>query len=250
LARLGAALASRQNYPEAIANLSKAIELAPGSADYRLQRARAYFSAHQAAPGMADLDHALQLAPTNADALILRSEARLSGEDHSGIAADLKVASSALPAESDRRLTLAELYESIDALPAAIGELDTWIKSHREDNELGEALNLRCWARALMGQELDKALGDCDASLRRLPNAASVLDSRGLVRLRLGDYQNAMSDYDHSLALRPKNAWSLYGRGMAKLKLNRTAEGKADIAAAKGIDPHIADDARKHGLTP
>jgi tetratricopeptide (TPR) repeat protein/predicted aspartyl protease len=249
-ARLGAALTARRNYQEAIANFSKAIELAPASAEYRVLRAHAYFHAGQSVPAMADVEGAVQLAPSDADALILRAEARLSNGNKDGATTDLKAASATLPLESGRRLELANLYQSADAFPAAIAELDLWIKNHRDEGGAVEALNARCWARALMGQELDKALSDCDASLSRFPNNASGLDSRGLVRLRLGDYDKAVADYDRSLKLSPKNAWSLYGRGMAKLKLNRAAEGKADISAAEAINPHIADEARKHGLTP
>jgi tetratricopeptide (TPR) repeat protein/predicted aspartyl protease len=249
-ARVGEALSARQNYVEAISMFSKAIELAPGSAEYRVERAWTYIMTRQPVLAMPDVERALQLEPANVDGLVLRAQARLSNQNTEGAVADIKAAGAALPPGSERRLQLAGLYERASDLRATIHELDTWIGTHRDENALGEALNLRCWARALMGQELDKALSDCDASLRRLPKAANVLDSRGLVHLRLGDYDKAVADYDRALAIVPKNAWSLYGRGMAKLKLNRAAEGKVDISAAEAINPHIADEARKHGLTP
>ena len=42
--------------------------------------------------------------------------------------------------------------------------------------------NSRCWNRALAGQDLAKALDDCNESLRLKPNDANVLNSRGLVQ--------------------------------------------------------------------
>ena len=42
----------------------------------------------------------------------------------------------------------------------------------------------RCWARALTGRDLDKALADCDRALRLAPKTPEFLDSRGLVHLR------------------------------------------------------------------
>ena len=74
------------------------------------------------------------------------------------------------------------------------------------------------------------------------------MDSRGLVRLRLGDYDKAISDYDDSLKLSPKNAWSLYGRGMAKRKKGDTAGSQADLAAAKALRADIAEEFAKFGV--
>ena len=115
---------------------------------------------------------------------------------------------------------------------------------------MAEAKNGRCWARALWGNDLDKALADCNAALRLSHNYFQILDSRGLVRLRLGDYDKSIADYDEALSLQPKSAWSLYGRGLDKLRKGMTAEGQTDIAAATALRPMIADEARKHGIVP
>jgi tetratricopeptide (TPR) repeat protein len=111
------------------------------------------------------------------------------------------------------------------------------------------ALNSRCWARALGGQELDKALADCNTALKLKPNTADFLDSRGLVYLRQGNYDKAIADYDAALRLAPKTAWSLYGRGLAKSGKGMSAEGQADIAAATALQPKIAERAASFGIT-
>jgi tetratricopeptide (TPR) repeat protein len=111
------------------------------------------------------------------------------------------------------------------------------------------ALNSRCWARALGGQELDKALADCNTALKLHPNTADFLDSRGLVYLRQGNYDKAIADYDAALRLAPKTAWSLYGRGLAKSRKGMSAEGQADIAAATALQPKIAERAASFGIT-
>jgi tetratricopeptide (TPR) repeat protein len=77
-----------------------------------------------------------------------------------------------------------------------------------------------------------------------------MLDSRGLVHLRLGEFDKAIADYDASLAINPKIGWSLYGRGLAKQRKGLTAEGAADIAAATAINPRLPDEVKAHGLTP
>jgi tetratricopeptide (TPR) repeat protein len=116
-------------------------------------------------------------------------------------------------------------------------------------------LRRRCWVRAVQGQDLTKAIDDCNAAYRRSdksihPGVAAILDTRGLVRLRLGNYDKAIADYDESLKLAPNNAWSLYGRGIAKLRKKNTAEGEADIAQATALSSTVAKEFEGRGITP
>src|SRR5258708_20288873 len=97
-------------------------------------------------------------------------------------------------------------------------------------------------------------LEEWDSSLGRMgkknTGSAGVLLSRGVVRLRLGDYDKSIADFDAALALRPKSAWSLYGRGIAKSRRSYAVEGQADLTAAAAIWPSIADDFAKRRITP
>jgi tetratricopeptide (TPR) repeat protein len=88
----------------------------------------------------------------------------------------------------------------------------------------------------LAGQELDRALADCNAALKLRSGDPSFLDNRGLVQLRRGDNDRATADYDAVLKVQPRNAWALYGRGLARQRKGMKAEGDADIAAALAID--------------
>jgi tetratricopeptide (TPR) repeat protein len=132
----------------------------------------------------------------------------------------------------------------------AIAQYDLWIAAHRGEIKFASALNSRCWARALLGQELDKALNDCNAAVRTDPKTAQFLDSRGLVWLRRGDYKKSKADYDAALSLNPKLAWSLYGRGLDQLRLGNAGAGQADLAAATALRPKIAEEAGKFGIAP
>ena len=97
-----------------------------------------------------------------------------------------------------------------------------------------------------MGQ-LEQALADCNDALS-LENNSDALDSRGLVYLKLGDYDRAIADYDAAIKIDPDNADSLYGRGTAKLKKGDNSGGNADIAAAKAIKPGVAEDFTRYGV--
>jgi len=52
-----------------------------------------------------------------------------------------------------------------------------------------------------------------------------------------------------ALALRPELATALYGRGLARLHLGQS-EGQTDLAAASTIDPKIAANYARYGLSP
>ena len=83
-----------------------------------------------------------------------------------------------------------------------------------------------------------------------MPHNPAFLDSRGLVRVRMGDYVHAIRDYDQVLAINPKNAWSLYGRGVAELRLGQKEPGEADLAKAREAAPDLPARAKKLGITP
>jgi tetratricopeptide (TPR) repeat protein/predicted aspartyl protease len=248
--RRGAARAARRDFERAIADLTRAIELSPGEARYYYQRARMRWNAGQGAEAIADLDEAFRLKPDDFDVLMARARFHLSSGDAIAAGADLDAADRVAPQGTSARLQIAHAYVNADRLVSAVAQYDRWIADHARDGELPVALNGRCWARALLGVDLDKALADCDAALKLRGDDAEVLDSRALVRLRLGDFGRSLADYDAALSRNPGSAWSLYGRGLAKLRKGMTEEARADIAAAIAARPTIAEEAAKRGLAP
>jgi tetratricopeptide (TPR) repeat protein/predicted aspartyl protease len=251
-ARRGSASASRRDYARAIADLSRAVELDPAQADYFYERGSAYQSANRPDEALQDFTHAIALRPDHVPALMARAELRLERHDPAAnISPDLEAADRAAPKEAEVRLDLGDLYLRVRDYDAAAAEYNRWIDSHdHSDVQMPRARAARCWARALIGRELAPALEDCNAAVKASRGNASVLDSRGLVYLRLGKYDKAIDDYDAALALDPKTPWSLYGRGLAKRHLGQTAAGDADIAAATVLAPKIAEEAASHGIGP
>jgi len=181
---------------------------------------------------------------------VARAELRVIGRDNAQAKADLDAADQFAPKEADVRFFIGALYARAGMFALAVAQYDLWIAAHSQDVRMAEAMNGRCWARALWGQDLAKALSDCNTALKLTPNSARALDSRGLVRLRMGDFDKSIADYDAALRLQPKIAWSLYGRGLDKLRRGMTTEGQTDIAAATALQPLIAEEARKHGIGP
>jgi tetratricopeptide (TPR) repeat protein/predicted aspartyl protease len=252
--RRGNALSARRDFAHAIADLTRACELDPTNAEYFYQRGVAYGENRQLDLAAADIDRAIELDPDHVAAHVARAKLRLMRNDKAGAGMDLGAADRLAPKEADIRFFLARSYESMDLLAESAAQYDLWITVHADDAKAATALNGRCWVRALRGQDLAEGLSDCNAALSRAAKGtalyARILDSRGLVRLRLGDYDKSIVDYDASLKLIPTDAWSYYGRGIDKLRKKNIREGEADVAEATKLKPTIAEEFARHGLSP
>lgn len=249
LVRRGAARAARQEYELAVADFSRAIALQPKDGDAYLQRALARRRLHQDALALQDFDQAIALNPNDVRVLMERGSARLAdGKDLDGARADF---GAAVKLDSTLRRRVIEALEASAQFEPLIRLYDEWLAAlPAKSDERPALLNNRCWARGLAGRELDKALDDCNAALHLEPYSASDLDSRGLIHLRLGQYDAAIGDFNFALAIRPKSPSTMYLRGLAKLKAGRKDQGEADLKRATTDDPGLPDYFKRFGLAP
>jgi tetratricopeptide (TPR) repeat protein/predicted aspartyl protease len=248
--RRAATASARRDYAGAIEDLNQAVQLDPQNTNYLYHRAVAEWRDGKSDLAKNDLDKVLSLEPSNIPSLVTRSEL-YSGQKKSDLAkADLAAAERLTETQPDMRLMVSDAYGYEGDLRGAIRQFGPWIDSHPHDDKVFVILNTRCWYRGLLGEDLDKALDDCNASLKLEPGQPATLDSRGLVRLRLGDYAGAIKDYDAALKQEPSSAWTFYGRGLAELRKGLKAQSDADLKAAAALSPNIAADAARWGLTP
>jgi Flp pilus assembly protein TadD/transglutaminase-like putative cysteine protease len=156
----------------------------------------------RAGEALAALDRAIEAAPAAANLLSLRGQLRASTGDAAGARADF----------------------------AALRALDP-----------GDPvmLNNVCWAQAIEAFDLDQALADCDAALSA--GEAAFIDSRAMVLLQMGRYEEAKADYERALAAAPEQAASSYGLGYARLAMG-DAGGADDLVRARGWDIDVAED--------
>ena len=253
-ARRGAAFRARQELDQALQAFDRACELAPDNADYLYQRALLYAQMKQSGPAAANLDRTIQLDPHHVAALLMRAGYRTQSGDKMGAETDLDAANAVLPKEDNERLTLASEYSNIDLFQRAIEQYDLWSASHPQDVRLPLAFEGRCRARALGDLDLQRAMEDCNAALRRSernsPLYAQVSATRGLLLLRAGDYDKSIVEYEASLKIDPKNAYALYGRGIDELRKQKAPEGQADIAQATALSPKVAENFSRYGILP
>lgn len=250
LARRAAAFAARQDYERALVELSRAIELEPNSAAHFAQRGAVLEALNRPADAMESFDKALEFDPAQADARFRRAVLRLRAKNRDGARSDLDALDKALASQANMRLAMSGLYLELEQPAQSLGQLNQWLPTHPNEARRDIALNSRCWARALLGIELDQALEDCNDAINADAKNAAYLDSRGWVHLRLGRYQRALADFDRALELRTGVAFSLYGRGLAKSRLGDAAQGEADLAAARHAQADIDLKVTRAGLMP
>jgi tetratricopeptide (TPR) repeat protein len=122
------------------------------------------------------------------------------------------------------------------AYEAQLSRLDGEIAANPSNPTL---YNDRCWLRGIIGERLEDALADCNRSLQLRPNSPEVLDSRGMVELKLRDYEAALKDYEAALADEPERGHYLYGRSVARLGLGMKDEAEVDRLNAEAAEPGI-----------
>ena len=248
--RRGNARASRGDVAGGLVDLDQAVKMAPDNVDFLWQRAVLHARMRQLDKAVEDTDRLLKLKPNHVDALLMRAELRRSQDHGADIRSDVDAAAAAAAKSSDQRLEIAGLYDELEDYQRASDQYSIWIAAHPDDSKRFVALNGRCWALAMTGRELDRALKDCNGALAIRPHTPAFLDSRGLVRVRMGDYAKAIIDYDEALKANPDMAWSHYGRGIAKLRIGQKEAGEADLAKAKALDPKLHERAKKLGIAP
>lgn len=105
--------------------------------------------------------------------------------------------------------------------------------------DLAIILNNRALAYLKSGQ-LESAVQDYDQAMRLRPNFLSALIGRGFAYLGMKDYDSAMTGFQAALEAYPQNPALLYGRGLARRARGDTAGANGDLAAARRLDPAIA----------
>ncbi len=246
--RDAAADSGRRDYAGALVALDRAIAADGKRAEAYVLRGRAKLALGQGKTAVADFDRALQLEPENFEALLSRGAWRAHNEDMPGARQDLGLAAKQRTADGRAGLRVAGAYEGAKDYADAIAQLDTVVADKTTDEMRVAALNGRCWDRALMGQDLDKALADCNQALRIAGTNPDVLDSRALVHMRRDELDLALADYDAAIKVQPGTAITLYARAAARLTKGLRADSEADVAAAKKLDPKIGELAKAEGV--
>ncbi|MEJ0058941.1 MAG: tetratricopeptide repeat protein [Terricaulis sp.] len=211
LAQRSAAYEGLDDFEHARADMLAAIALAPN--DQPLRQQSAYFHMREGDNPAAIADLNVAIARGSNDYLyFVRSQALDDAHDYEGAVADMNAALRLAPGNASY-------------------------------------LNQRCWIRAKAARDLDMAIADCNRGIA-IQSSAAILDSRGVVRLQLQQFEQALADFEAALAIEPEEYHSLYGRGIAASHLGRAEDAARDIAAALAGYPEVAERYASYGITP
>jgi len=183
---------------EALAAANTAIELGPAVALAYNARSLAYQRLGQIREALIDIDRAITLEDKNEIFLERRAELY------------------AMNRETDK--AIADLTTLIEANPAAT-----------------DYYNSRGVVRARAGA-VEDALADFTTAIERKADSASLYN-RGFVLEKAGKTSLALKDYDAALELDPDFAVVHAARGLLKLKLGQNDEALADLLAAEKYGP-------------
>jgi tetratricopeptide (TPR) repeat protein len=220
------------------------LEPAPGAL---LNRGSAHFNKGDYRQALADYGRAIEMMPTYAEAFFNRGSAAAAMGELDGAIADFSRAIALKPTFVDAYYSRAGAYDDKGDFRKAIPDYDEALRL--KPDHVAALIN-RCWTRAVIGEELETALADCNAALRFNAGNAVTLDTRALVALRMGRYREAITDYDFALQRSPKLASALFGRGIAQIRTGNVESGRADIAAAERERPGMAARFARFGITP
>ena len=244
----GVAFLERHDFDHAIADFTEAARLEPLAAKHVYDRGAAYYEKGEDSLALKDFNAALRLDPRDMLALLARADLyRLNG-DNAHAKADYAAAIAVASGSDTPPERLAYAHERAGMFQEETRDYDAIIARSPSRAALPKLLYNRCSSRVEWGRELDAALADCNAALAQSPNSAAILDSLGLVRFRLGQFELSVDDYDAALRLSPDRPQSLFGRGLAKLALGHKPEAAADFAAARRLFLGIDNEFARYGL--
>ncbi|HWE45165.1 MAG TPA: DUF3857 domain-containing protein [Caulobacteraceae bacterium] len=129
----------------------------------------------------------------------------------------------------------------------AMKDLDEALKLKADD---AVTLNERCFLRAEANRDLKDALADCDKALGITPRRPDIIDSRGLVHYRMGQFDLAVKDYEEAIGLDSSLPSPRFMHGVVLHRLGRAKEGDDEIAAGEKLDPSIAASYARYGIAP
>lgn len=286
---LGLLHLARDRPAEAVEALTRSIQLAPDETFTLGVRLVAHTQLGRLREAVADADLILAAEPDNEAALWQKARIHTAlGEAEAALAAHdrlLKLTKDRAPALGNRGELLSRLgrrEEAVQAWRDALALIDARLKTTQDpDREMLELktalllmmrdyksavavadaqlrrypgsviyLTLRCQARAEGSIELTQARKDCDDAIRFDSGAVDAFNARGLVKLRLGQWDAAVADYDSALALEPRNYRSLFARGIARIRQGQREGGERDLASARRYSFDVDAEFRDSGLTP
>jgi serine/threonine-protein kinase len=231
--RQGQVSEESQQYEEAIAQYSKAIQSYPTSEAYT-NRGIALFLNGQYLRSQEDFTRAIELDGTQAEPYYYRGNARYALGNLEGALDDY---TQAINLDPDGTL---KAYVNRGTVRAELGDDEAAIVDYSEaiqrDPNFYEAYLNRCLSYSNV-DEHQAAITDCSQAIRLEPDSVLAYQNRGLVRRRLGEPIGAIQDFNIAINLDPDDPDPYYNRGLAREEVGELVGAIADYTQAINLDP-------------
>ena len=93
-----------------------------------------------------------------------------------------------------------------------------------------------------------KAVADYDAALQLEPRAVEILERRGELHFKLGNFKESVADFDRVIALAPAQGPHHWQRGIALYYAGRFEEGRKQFELHQTVNPSDVENAVWHYL--
>lgn len=231
---------------KAIDVINRSISLAPGGqlgAEMLVRRA-AMREPDDFVRREEDITTALKLEPTNLSALFGKAALEYDRGDFAS-AAQSYIQIREVDGNKPGTLNLLgfALYRS-----GHTAEADQIFEQARTLARNSQTLSALCWGKVSFNVALDRALEECQAALKLDPDEPHVLDSRGMIYLRMGRFKEARSDFDRALRQFPQQANSLFARAVLRARTGDWDGARKDAQAALRLWPHAAETFQRWGI--
>ncbi len=152
------------------------------------------------------------------------------------------------PDDSNTRVVLisrAQAYQKKGRLKEAWNDVNRVIRESRPTEGINRANALHIRASLHLRREREKrALEDLTTAIKtphdNLALRSSSFSNRGLVFIRLGEYDRAVSDLNQAVRLDPSRAHAYATRGLAYLRKNNIEQAQRDARRALSLEPDEA----------
>ena len=232
----GGILGELGELPDAIKDLTRAVELDPKLAVAWRDRGMARMLLGEYESALPDLDTAVKADPEEPKAWATRAALQLRRKAWNAAIADtteaLRLEPRMISALHDRATARAQLGE----LQEAVADYDA-ILAIKPRYPL--ALTARAQVHRRLG-DLDQALADADAAIRVDANAADAYTERAAIRGVMGDLSRAIGDCTTALLIEPEHASALIVRALLQIQNTDFRAARTDLEAAlvqPGVEP-------------
>jgi spermidine synthase len=208
-------------------------EGATGSAGFRRDLGRAFWTKEMFGEALAQFDLAVQLDPRDASSLLSRGRAQLRSGSVLRAEADFKAALGISPGMAEAHEALAQLYKTQKMWDLAEAHLRTALTLRPEDPRRLIALADLFQERQRFGE----AIPHYQAAVGLTPQDARLWLGLGLAYQGAGRLNDAIEAFRQALSRDPESAFLHYQLGRAYLDANRLDEALTALQTASRKDP-------------